>query len=301
MRSYIITFAVVGFFVCAPFVEAAMNSTNYMIRWDTVSTGGSDTASSASYGLRDTAESTVAGLGTSSSYLLSQGYRFAIDDQFIRFEVKAQNTSQGRAASALSGLTVTASTSGISVNDLIAVVQDLGVSQVGAIGRVASIGSGTLTVDAWKNGGTAPTVDGSNDYVYPLTSTTVALSDLSTSSVVTSIVAFEVSIDNDDGYVVQVFDDGNLRSGANTIDDVADGAVTTGSEEYGARSSDTTISTSTFDSADTAITTTSTDVATESTGITESRNFLTMKAGISTSTSSRDYSQTLGLIASGNF
>jgi len=163
MWSRIFTFAVVGFFVCAPLVQAAMTSTNFEIRWDTISTGGSDTASSGSYLLRDTAESTVSGSSSSSTYQLTEGYRAGIDDQIITFEVKTQNTSSGRAATALSGLTVTASTSGLSVDDLIAVVQDLGSSQISAIGRIASLGAGTITVDVWKNGGTVPTVDGTND------------------------------------------------------------------------------------------------------------------------------------------
>lgn len=301
MRSHIITFAVVGFFVCTPFVEAAMTSTNFEIRWDTVSTGGSDTASSASYLLRDTAESTVAGIGSSSSYQLRQGYRVGVDDQILTFEVVSQNTAGGHPATALSGLTVTAATTGISVNSLIAVIQDAGASQVTAIGRVASLGSGTITVDAWKNAGTQPTIDGANDYMYPLTSASVSFNDLSTTAVVASIVAFEVSSANDNGYVVQVFDDGNLRSGAADIDDVSDGTVSASSEEYGGRSSDTSISTSIFDTADSAITTTSTDVATESAAIFSSRNFVTLKAAISSSTTIGSYAHTISFIASGNF
>jgi len=301
MWSRIFTFAVVGFFVCAPLVQAAMTSTNFEIRWDTISTGGSDTASSGSYLLRDTAESTVSGSSSSSTYQLTEGYRAGIDDQIITFEVKTQNTSSGRAATALSGLTVTASTSGLSVDDLIAVVQDLGSSQISAIGRIASLGAGTITVDVWKNGGTVPTVDGTNDYVYPLTSTSIAFGTLATSSVSTAIAAFEVTAANDNGYVVQIVEDGNLRSGSNDVDDVTDGSVTSGSEEYGARSSDTSISSSTFDTADTAITTTFTDVATESAAIFESRNFVTIKVAIDGTTSASAYSHIVSLVASGNF
>ena len=301
MWSRIFTFAVVGFFVCAPLVQAAMTSTNFEIRWDTIRTGGSDTASSGSYLLRDTAESTVSGSSSSSTYQLTEGYRAGIDDQIITFEVKTQNTSSGRAATALSGLTVTASTSGLSVDDLIAVVQDLGSSQISAIGRIASLGAGTITVDVWKNGGTVPTVDGTNDYVYPLTSTSIAFGTLATSSVSTAIAAFEVTAANDNGYVVQIVEDGNLRSGSNDVSDVADGSVTSGSEEYGARSSDTSISSSTFDTDDTAITTTFTDVATESAAIFESRNFVTIKVAIDGTTSASAYSHIVSLVASGNF
>ncbi|MBI4435252.1 hypothetical protein HY630_01130 [Candidatus Uhrbacteria bacterium] len=301
MCSRNFTFAVVGFFVWAPFLQAAMSSTNFEIRWDTVNTGGSDTGSSTSYQLRDSTEAVVGGSASSTTYQLLQGYRSGIDDQILTFEVRAQNTSSGRAATALSGLTVTASTSGLSVNDLIAVVQDVGASQVAAVGRVASLGSGTITVDVWKNGGTVPTVDGTNDYVYPITSTSVAIGDLSASSVATTLVAFEVNAANDNGYVIQIFEDGNLRSGSSDINDVSDGTVTAGAEEYGARSSDTSLSSSTFDTADTALTTTASDVATESGVIFESRNFITLKASMAAASAGGDYSHLVSLIASGNY
>jgi hypothetical protein len=179
-------------------------------------------------------------------------------------------------------------------------VQDQGASQVAAMGRIISIGSGSVTVDVWKDGGVAPIIDGTGDYIFPLTGTNVSLGQLST-TVRTSIIGFEVGVDNDDGYAVQIFEDGNLRSGSDAIDDVLDGHVTTAFEEYGARSSDTTISSSTFDTADTAITTTPTDVATESVGISQSRNFLTLKVAIHSSTSPGVYSQVLSIIVSGNF
>jgi hypothetical protein len=181
------------------------------------------------------------------------------------------------------------------------VIQDLGASQVSAVGEVASIGVGTVTVDAWTNAGSQPIVDGTNDYVYPVSSTSIALGTLSTSSISTAVVAFDVTVANDSGYTVQVFDDGNLRAGSSDIDDVTDGSVTAGSEEYGARSSDVSLSGSTFDTVDTAILTTAVDIATESTAKYESRHFLTLKAAISTSTAAESYSQSLSLIASGNY
>ena len=125
--------------------------------------------------------------------------------------------------------------------------------------------------------------------------------DVSDSEVVQSIIGWEVSIDMDGGYAVSVVDDGNLRSGSNDIDDVTDGSVTAGSEEYGGRSSDTTLSGSTFDTEDTAFTTTYQQVGTESDAVFTSRNYLTLKAARSGSSASGSYSHTLSLIASGNY
>lgn len=301
MTQRIFAFALVGFFIFAHFAQAQMSSTNFEIRWDALSTGGSDAASSASYELRDTIETGVAGAATSSSYQLAQGYRAGIDDQIITFEVFSQDLSTERSATALSGLVVTASTTGLSLNDFIVVIQDLGDSQVSAIGRVASLGAGTITVDAWKDSGSTPTIDGVNDYVYAVTSSTIAFGEVSSNSVSTAIIAFEVTAANDNGYTVQIVEDGNLRSGGNEIDDVSDGSVTAGAEEYGARSSDTSLSNSTFDTADSSLSTSFQDVATESSASFESRNFVTLKLGIDQSTIDGSYSHTISMIASGNF
>lgn len=300
MRLYL-TFAVVGIFVYVNSVFAQMSSTNYRIRWDSVTSGGSDTSSSSSYLLRDSVENVSAGSASSTNYELSGGYRAGVFDQIITFNLLIQNLADARGATALSNRTVTTDITGLSVGDYIAIVQDPGTSQISAIGQIASFGSGTLTVDIFKNGGTSPTVDGVRDSVYPLNATSVAWGDLTISDVKTALLAFEVSIENNSGYVVQVMEDGNFRTSENDINDVSDGTVTTGSEEYGARSSDTSLSGSTFDTVDTAMTTSFQDIATESSTIFESRNFLTLKAAISSGTPPGNYAHTVSIIASGNY
>ncbi len=297
----IYTFAFVGIFVWASFAQAQMSSTNYQIRWDTISTGGSDSATSTSYDLRDTMEIGVSGTGTSTSYQLDQGYRTGVFDQVITFDVFAQDVSSVLVATALSGTTITSDTTGISVNDYIVVIQDLGTSNIAAIGKVSSLGAGTITVDEFKNGGTIPTIDGTNDYVYLLSGSTIAFGDFSSSSIASAVIGWEVTVDNENGYVVQVVEDGEFRSGSDDIDDVADGTVTNGSEEYGARSSDTTIAGSTFDTADTGITSSFQNIATESTFAFNSRNFLTLKTSISSSSNAGSYAHSVSVIASGNF
>ncbi|MBI4437398.1 hypothetical protein HY631_00395 [Candidatus Uhrbacteria bacterium] len=296
------TFALVGIFVYVNVVSAAMSSSSYLIRWDSVNTGGSDTGSSSSYQLRDTLEAAVAGRTSSSSYNLDQGYRGGVLDQVIAFDVRAQDISDPRTASSLASLTVTVSSvSGISAGSYVVLVQDQGVSQVSAIGKVASVGSSTITVDSWTNGGTAPTIDGFGDYLYILSGATVAFGQLSDSSVRTAVIAFEVSADSTSGYVIQVSDDGNLRSGSNDVDDVSDGAVNEGSEEFGARSSDTSLASTSFDTADAALTTTRQDIVTRSSASLADRSFVTLKASISTSTAAGSYANTISFIASGNF
>lgn len=65
------------------------------------------------------------------------------------------------------------------------------------------------------------------------TTTTIALGTLSLSAVVSSTVSSTITTDSPTGYSLTFDEDGNLRDGANDINDVADGTVTAGSEEYG--------------------------------------------------------------------
>ncbi|NQV89023.1 MAG: hypothetical protein HQ488_01750 [Parcubacteria group bacterium] len=295
------TFALVGFFVCTGFVQAEMTSTNYEIRWDTFSTGGSDTSSSSTYLLRDSVDGSGAARSSSSSYTLSHGYREGVNDQVITFDVQVQDRSDERSVSTLSGTTITTSVSGISVSDYVVLVQDKGAAQIAAVGKVISIGASSIVVDSLTNGGIAPTIDGSNDYLYQMDASAIALGTLSSSTFSTGIISMEVSATNDNGYVVQMFEDGDMRAGSNTITDVSDGAVTLGATEYGARSSDVSLASTTFDTVDSAITTTYQDVVTESSASFTSRNFITVKASIAAGAASGSYAQTLSFIASGNF
>jgi hypothetical protein len=296
-----ITTALVGIFVCAGISHAQMTSTNYQIRWDSISAGGSDTSSSASYLLRDTVGASEANRSESATYNLDSGYRQGVFDQIISFETLIQNTSSSRLATAYAGNSISADATGISVGNYVALVQNKGAGQVSGIGKVVGVGIGTIQIDFLATAGVDPVIDGSNDYVYLLSGNELSFGSLSAASVRTSIVAFEVSAINDNGYSIQVMEDGNFRLGVETISDVADGAVTTGSEEYGARSSDTSIDGNTFDTADTAITSSLRDVVTSSSAVQNERSFLTFKASITSSTESGNYGQVLTFIASGNF
>jgi len=184
---------------------------------------------------------------------------------------------------------------------MVSLLQDRGSGQVTAIGQIASIGGGSITVDALKDGGVAPVIDGTNDFVVLLDGAVSAFGTLSALSVGTSVIGMAVSSSAPSGYVVQVLSDGDFRNGANTINSVADGSVTVGSEEYGARSSDTALATSTFDTADSAFTTSFQTIADAATAVSNDRNFLVDKAAIDALTIEGVYAQTLTLIVSGNY
>ena len=278
-----------------------MSSSNYQIQWDSVGNGGSETSSSASYKLHDTI-GVNQGIGSSSSYREDGGYRGGIYDPTVAFQVFSENTSTQVATTLLVSTTVTVtSTVDYSVGDYVAVVQDLGASQVSAIGKVTVVGGSTLTVDEFHDGGVAPTIDGSNDYVYKLSGTALPLGTFSSSVVTTGIVGWDSSADVSNGYSVFLYENHNPSDGGNTISDVGDGSVDAGSSEYGARSSDTSLASSTFDTQDTAITTSLQQVASRGDNSLKARDFVTLKVGVSATQAGGSYSQTLTFVFVGNY
>jgi len=284
---------------------AQMTSSNFRIDWDNLSQGGGDTGSSSNYELRDSVGGQALGRITSTSYDVRGGYRGGIYDQTVAFEVLLQDATSQVGASALSGSTVTVSdATGFSVGDYVAVVQDEGASQVSAMGKISSVSGSDLVLDWLAEGDTSVSVDGTSDYVYALDGTSLSLGSLSSSAVATSIVGWEASTDVPDGYSVYVEENRGLAHSndlSNTITDVSDGTVSAGSEEYGARSSDSSIASTTFDTADTAITTTAQIAADRSAVALRSRDFLTLKAAIAAGTDDGSYSHTISVIYVGDF
>lgn len=136
-----------------------------------------------------------------------------------------------------------------------------------------------------------------NGITMSIDDTTMALGTLSTGSVSTDSLVMTVTTDSNSGYAVTLSETGNLISGANTIDDVADGSVTAGSEEYGFVTSggDGTVTT------DTAITSASQTIASRTTSVNGSETTVTFKAAISASASIAGvYSHTVTFTATAN-
>lgn len=284
------------------FVLAAMSSTNYRIQWDELS-GGGGSSSSSSYGLRDSVAGSVAGArAVSASYSIDQGFRAGVYDPVVDFVPYVEDRSTQVAATAFASNTVTVTTTdGFSVGDWIVIVQDEGASQVAAMGQISAVSSTDITIRSSYSGST-PTIDGVNDVVFRMSqSATSVLGSLSPSVVTTQIIGWVASADVTQGFGVYVFSDGDLRSGSDTLAGVSDGAVSAGSSEYGARSSDTTLATSTFDTQDTAITTSPALVGSTSVSSFSNSGFLTLKAAISSLQPGGSYGQTLTTIFVGDY
>jgi hypothetical protein len=122
---------------------------------------------------------------------------------------------------------------------------------------------------------------------------------LSQSSVASDSVTVSTRTNADYGYATTIYEDGNLRTVAGAdIDDVADGEVTAGSEEYGIRTSG---AHGQMNDADTAITTTPQVVASYSSWINLSTVTITFKVSISALTAAGHYSHIVTLVTTGTF
>lgn len=286
------------------FVRADMSSTNYQIKWDNVSAGGEDTSSSASYQLRDSVGEQAVGDGSSATYDLRAGYRQGVFDEVATFDVFIQYRNSQMAATALSGETVTVN-NGLSfaVGDMILVVANEGDAQDTAMGRIESIAGNDLTVDFFINAGVAPIVDGGSDYIYELSAASLSMGELADSVLVSGVVGWEVNADVDDGYHVYVYEDHDLRSESDPSDvitDVSDGDVSSG-VEYGGRSTDTSLSLSTFDTQDTAFDTEPQEVGSRTDNSFLSRDFVTTSVVVNGSVVDGTYSHTVTYVYVGDY
>ncbi len=300
-----LVFLSLGFLVLAGPVFG-MSSTNYQINWDSMNAGGSETSTSDNYKIKDTLSEIATGASTSAGllYEAKAGYRQGTGTlPVLSFSLVTQNNSTKLAYAAFSGgaYTVTASStpSGFSVDDYIAVVENEGGSQLVAIGKISNIAGNVITVDKWNGNQATMSANpaGSDDYIYKLSGASAALSTLSKTAVKTSVTGLEVLTNASGGYTASVYDDGNLRTASgDDINDVADGTVTAGSEEYG-------ISTAGADAAgagDFAITTTNTSVAT-SAGGSNNRTAIIYQASIADSTEAGSYSHSVTYTVTANF
>lgn len=131
-----------------------------------------------------------------------------------------------------------------------------------------------------------------------LSTNTIDLGTLDTSSVSSQSLTVTVTTNAASGYNVKLSQDGNLRSaGGNDIDEVSDGSVTAGAEEYGIRTSG---SSGQFNSSDTAISGTPT-IASKSAVASAEETTVTFRASINSATYTASYSHTVTFTATANF
>lgn len=134
---------------------------------------------------------------------------------------------------------------------------------------------------------------------FSLSTNSASLGTLSSSSASTASVTATVTTNARNGYNISVQADGNLRtSGGKIITDVADGAVTAGSREYGIGTSGVD---GLYNASDASVTTTPKNIAGNVSVVTNHATVINFKASIDSSTAAGAYSQKVTVIATGNF
>jgi hypothetical protein len=121
-----------------------------------------------------------------------------------------------------------------------------------------------------------------------VSSNSINLGTLSTAYVASGTSVLNVSTDSETGYTASISSDGNLRTGLNDIDNVSDGSVTAGSEEYGIQ----TTGTDALLSTDVGISG-SVNIASAVGKVTDHATTITFKASTSPATVNGSYSQTV--------
>lgn len=276
-------------------VVRAMTSTNYLVNWDSVNSGGTDESTSTNFLVRDTFGEQAIGISTSTNYGIRAGYRLADDEATaITFEIGTQEDATVVSYTAFSTTTksvTVSSAAGLAVGNFIGVVENRGLSQVIAVGKISSIIGLIVTVDAWdgdpNNLSLVPA--GGDDVVYRMEGSAAQLGALSTTAGSTSLTYTSVISNVTGGYTVYINADGYLRVSSTVfILGVADGAVTIGSEEYGGRVFGTYASGT---GSDFAITTSTRAIQQSSTFANDDRVAVVYKASIGPTTAAGNYTQ----------
>lgn len=230
------------FLAIFPVALFAMTSTNYGVEWDSINIGGTDDGASANYGLQDTVGEHATGLSDSESYQLSAGYRIA-DDYIpsLSLVVKTQESQVRSAYTSFSqgGLAVTVNDASLfAVGNYLSVVENEGLGEVVAFGKIVDVTGNIVTVDAWQGdvASMSASPSGSDDYAYRLEGKSAAFGMILPGEGKTSFTAVDVVTNAQQGYTVSIQGLNGLHSASSTIRDVADGSVTLGEEEYGTRS-----------------------------------------------------------------
>jgi hypothetical protein len=283
-----------------------MSSTNFLIQWDNVNSGGLDNSSSTNFSSRDTLGDNASGTSTSANFQLSAGYRAPEGADVLSYQVRASSPTVSTSYSAFSdgADTVTvASVAGFSVGNLIAVVENSGFSQFVAVGRITSIVGTTITVDNFEgDGGSMSAVPaGGDDLVSLLSSNSINFGTISAGNAYTSVVGTSVLSSVPTGYSLYILANQVLQNGsAQTITTVTDGAVSLGSEEYGAQ---TTGATAFSSGVDIGVTTTQRVVQTSGTASASISDKIGMiyKLSITSSTNSGTYSQNVYYTLTANY
>jgi len=281
-----------------------MTSVNYYVLWDSINSGGEDSSSSTNYQLRDTIGEQATGVSSSTNYTVGAGYRQGVaEPTVLSFNIGTQEDATQSAWSSFSnaGKTVTVvSVASYSLGNFIAVVENEGLSEVVAFGKITDITGSTITVDDWEGSPASISASpaGGDDYVYRMEGSSVAFGTLTPADGKTSLTHSSIISNAQNGYTMYVNTDGSLRTATSVIGAVTDGTVTVGSEEYGGQVFGTT---ATSTGSDFGLSTSTRAIQQSTTFANDDRIVLVYKISVGSFTGAGSYSQEVYYTVTANF
>lgn len=215
-----------------------LSSSNYRILWDGFSFGGRETGASENYGIADTVGGEAAGSSTGATYAAQGSFREAEPDWFT-FDIYAGSTAvswSSFSASSAGNAVIVSDASSFSIGDRIVVVENRGFNSKMAMGTVTGIIAGTiLQIDRWDGDASlmATTASGGDDFVYLLSQASISFGTVTSTQENVGYAGITVRSTVPTGYFVYMQANQQLKTSTATMTPVSDGAVSTGSEEYG--------------------------------------------------------------------
>lgn len=158
--------------------------------------------------------------------------------------------------------------------------------------------SGNKGGESFDNEANNATVDWSENLSFVLSANVVNLGTINTLTVGTGNHNLTVTTNATNGYTCKAAEDGNMRNGANDIDDVSDNTVTAGSEEYGLSCSGADCQ---LGANDVAITGTPLTVASNAGRVSASATTMTYEAAAAPTTLGLSYSHIVIYTCAGDF
>lgn len=183
-----------------------------------------------------------------------------------------------------------------------------GVVTVTTNNGTSDIDSGTLAIDIIADDQVTVSATVDPSITFTLSGNSISLGTLSTGSVSTGSMTVQTVTNALYGYSTAVLENNNLRIDvSNDVDDVGDGAVTAGAEEYGLATSDASQDISQDTSCGSApytasaITTSNQSVAGATSGPVDETSTLCFAASITSTTTAGTYGQTLTFVSTAKF
>ena len=218
-------------------VFAGMTSTHYQVPWDEWGSGGDEMGTSTAYAIRDTIGGLAVGATTSTVYSVESGYRLG-DTQTLSFF--AAMAPVGGTSSAYSGLNVATKTitlSGgsnpFSVGEYVALIENPGLSQLIAVGRITVVDVSTVTVDELDGQQSTMSPTPSSATIVVLSGGNISLGTITAATGAVATGVLDVQAPTPSGYTLFVQSRADLAAAGHTFAPVSDGSVTAGTEEYG--------------------------------------------------------------------